>query len=185
MLVRFFGSLAQELVRVDERGAELVTEAYPRTTVELLPDWERVTGLPDPCNTAEQTTAERQAALQVRLTARGGQSRAYFIGLAATLGFDITITEFEPADCTSACDSTLWTDEATVADCESACNASLRTEGWRFVWQVNAPAVTVFEADCTSACNDPLRWWGNSALECLLRRLSPAHTFVLFSYAEG
>ncbi|MBR0860913.1 putative phage tail protein [Bradyrhizobium sp. YCK136] len=49
---------------VDGRAADLLeTESDPRKTVELLPDWERNWGLPDPCYTAPQTIAQRQAAL--------------------------------------------------------------------------------------------------------------------------
>ena len=46
---------------VDGRAADLLErESDPRLTIELLPDWERNWGLPDPCYTAPLTIDERQ-----------------------------------------------------------------------------------------------------------------------------
>jgi len=46
----------------------LEMESDPRSTIELLPDWERNFGLPDPCYTEPQSIAERQLALVMRMT---------------------------------------------------------------------------------------------------------------------
>src|SRR5262245_52023619 len=49
---------------VDSRAADLLErESDPRKTIELLPDWERAFGLPDPCLQEPQTIAERQRML--------------------------------------------------------------------------------------------------------------------------
>ena len=49
-LMALIGGLSQIWGDVDGRAADLLeTESDPRTTVELLPDWERAWGLPDPC----------------------------------------------------------------------------------------------------------------------------------------
>jgi uncharacterized protein YmfQ (DUF2313 family) len=46
---------------VDGRAADLLErESDPRTAIELLPDWERNWGLPDPCWSQARTVAERQ-----------------------------------------------------------------------------------------------------------------------------
>ena len=71
-------------------------ESDPRSTVELLPDWERNWGLPDPCYEEPQSIAERQLALVMRMTMEGGQSRQFFIDVAAMIGYTITITEYRP-----------------------------------------------------------------------------------------
>jgi Uncharacterised protein conserved in bacteria (DUF2313) len=47
---------AQELARVDQRGQDLITEADPRTTTELLPDFEKMLAL-----SGDATLAERRA----------------------------------------------------------------------------------------------------------------------------
>jgi uncharacterized protein YmfQ (DUF2313 family) len=167
MLTRILGALAAELARVDGRAWILLEEADPRTVAELFVDWERVAGLPDACAVAfggDQTFAQRRAALLGRLTTLGGQSPAYFVGLAAALGYAITITEFK---------------EHTVTD-DVAC--SLYGQAWNFAWQVNASLNTIAEITVDSTADEPLAAWGNSLLECVINRLRPAHTTVLFSY---
>ena len=80
---------------VDGRAADLLErESDPRLTIELLPDWERNWGLPDPCYTAPLTIAERQFALVQRMTIQGAQSREFFIEVAASIGYHITISEY-------------------------------------------------------------------------------------------
>lgn len=88
-------ALATELARIEGRGLDLLEEADPRTTTELLPDWERMLGLPDGCVVELlETTAERRLVITEKYTARGGQSPAYFIGQAAKLGVIATVNEF-------------------------------------------------------------------------------------------
>lgn len=159
-------ALADELARVDTSAAGLVDEADPRTTSQLLADWERVTGLPDSCVTAAQTTQERRDALVARLANLGGQSRQFFIDLAAHLGYTATITEFRP----------FQVGENAVGD-------ALHGDPWIFAWQVNTAAGQVREFRVNeSAAGDALRSWGDQLLECVLTRLKPAHTTVLFAY---
>lgn len=158
---------ADELARIDGRAADLIEEADPRTTAELLADWERVAGLPDPCVEAlagTQTTAQRRAALVATLTAIGGQSAAYYIALAASLGYTITITEHRTF---------------TV---RSKVNDPLNDLPWRFTFTVNSPLNTVRRFTVRSAVNEPLAAWGNDLIECIISRLKPAHTNVLFAY---
>lgn len=167
LLTRLLGALAAELARVDGRAQRLVEEADPRTVAELFVDWERVAGLPDACAQAfggEQTLAQRRAALVGRLTTLGGQSPAYFIGLAAALGYAITITEFR------------------VHTVNDDVEYPLIDESWTFAWQVNAALSTLTEITVESTVEDPIAAWGNSLLECVINRLKPAHTTVLFSY---
>jgi uncharacterized protein YmfQ (DUF2313 family) len=167
LLTRLLGALAAELARVDGRAQRLLEEADPRTVAELFVDWERVAGLPDACAQAfggEQTLAQRRAALVVRLTTLGGQSPAYLIGLAATLGYAITITEFR-AHCVND-------------DVEQP----LYDTAWNFAWQVNAALNTVIAITVDSTVEDPIAAWGNALLECVIKRLKPAQTAVLFSY---
>lgn len=87
VLSQFLLALADELARVDLRADDLIAEVDPRTTFEMLSDWERVFGLPAPCVPAGQTTTERRNALVAKVTAVGGQSRAYFLAIANALGY--------------------------------------------------------------------------------------------------
>lgn len=82
---------ADELARVDQRGRDLLDEADPRTTEELIEQWEAQVGLPDPCVTTPQTLDERRAAVVARLVTPLGLNEAFFIELAAAAGYTITI----------------------------------------------------------------------------------------------
>lgn len=164
-LTKLLHAMADELARVDGRAAQLIEEADPRTTAELLADWERVAGLPDACVTDAQSTAQRRAALHARLTTLGGQSVAYFVALAASLGYTVTITEFNPLSVNDNVEHPLY------------------GQPWQFAWQINAPLNTVGTLSVTDTVADPLAWWGNELLECVVDRLKPAHTHVLFAYS--
>lgn len=167
-LAKVLRAMADGLARLHARVLQLVTEADPRTTAEMLADWERAYGLPDPCLGVLPTTIqERRAALVTKITSTGGASIAYFEGLAATLGFPgITITEFKlPRSGYASCVDPLY------------------GTAWAFAWQVNAPAVTVtYARSGLTACDEPLAAWGNELLECAFEKLKPAHTIVLFAY---
>lgn len=172
-LTKLIVSLAAEFARIDARAGQLIEEADPRTTLELLPDWERVLGLPDACFAAPDNVSERRAALRQKITGLGGQSRAYFTELAARLGYFITITEHKPA--------------------RVGMFLSERLNGpeWAFAWTVH---VEPFEGDlpdeqsffAQARIGDELgvrlRGFGSIDLECAIRRASPAHTTVLFAY---
>jgi uncharacterized protein YmfQ (DUF2313 family) len=82
---------------IDGRAADLLErEANPGFTIELLPDWERAYGLPDPCFPEANTIAERQQRLLMWMRWIGGQSREYFTELLKWLGFEIHIREHAP-----------------------------------------------------------------------------------------
>lgn len=158
--------IAQEFARVDLRAEDLIAETDPRFTNELLTQWEAVAGLPDPCGDELGNTVElRRQVLTYKVTNIGGQSRQFYIDIAARLGFTVTITEFTP-----------YTVDDDVDD-------SIYGQEWIFAWQVNAPAETVREMTVDSEVDGFIRYWGNQILECNISRLKPAHTHVLFAYA--
>lgn len=190
------------LVRVYERSDasahHLLVDAFPQTAVDLLPEWEATLGLPDSCAGAADTLIERQALVVAKLLEPGGMSKAYFLKLAAALGYvDTTITEFGPTHC------------------QMSCEAPLMDESWRFVWEVNLPHETTSittqfgpthcEMDCEVPVTDVIAQlvetigphsifqvdsrsdervdsYKFGALECMFMRLKPAHTYVMFSY---
>ncbi len=163
--VKLLLALADEFARVETRGEALLEEADPNTTVELLPDWERVVGLPDTCVPGDQTSEQRRNALVARIARTGGISRQHLIDAAAYLGYTITITEFLPHSVDSDVDYPLY-----GAD-------------WAFAIQVNAPSITVHFLTVDSDVDAPLAWWGNEQLECTMRRNKPGGRFILFAYA--
>lgn len=165
--IRLLRGLSEEFARVHARAVALLNEADPRTTGEMLLDWERVAGLPDGCVIdagVDPSTEQRVAALVGRLTMLGAQSLPYFEELALSLGYTVTLSEFH------------------VHDVNDGVSVSITGEAWAHAWQVesvlNQPVF--FTVNATVA--DPLAAWSNVMLECVLNRFKPAHTVLLFSY---
>lgn len=71
----------------------LLLETDPRTTTQLLPDWERVYGLPDEGLTTATTIAERQAQLTAKVRAIGGMSKPYFKAVLEAAGYTVLIDQ--------------------------------------------------------------------------------------------
>ncbi|MBU9403577.1 YmfQ family protein [Burkholderia multivorans] len=141
----------------------LLVDAFPATTVELLPEWEATLGLPDPCAGESPSLAQRQAQVVARFTNTGGASIPYFVNYAKNLGFDISISEFTP----------FRVGQHSAGD-------SVGVEGWAHTWRINAPATTInyFRASASTA-GEPLASWGNAILMCEMNALKPAHTLVI------
>jgi uncharacterized protein YmfQ (DUF2313 family) len=161
-------TLMPSWARLHERANNLLVDAFPCSTTELLPEWEASLGLPDPCTGQLETLQQRTAAVCAKFAARGGQSVNYYIELAAAHGYTITITQYA----------------AFRVDINSA-DDPLYDEAWDFAWMVTAPttSITYFSAD-VSLADEPLEWWGNEQLECLIRAAAPAHTIVMFQYVD-
>lgn len=180
-LVRTIQGLAYYYGFVDARAADLLErESDPRQTIELLPDWERAWGLPDPCLAEPLTVGDRQLALVLKMTMLGGQSRAFFTTLAAALGYEIFIREYAPwmfgiSECGETDDGTgYWRWEIGPPE-------------MRFYWTVSVNSVrhTWWQYGFAELGVDPhLRIALASDLECLFRRYKPAHTEVIFDYSE-
>ncbi|EHH68370.1 bacteriophage tail protein [Gluconobacter morbifer G707] len=151
--------------RLAEADADLLTEIFPSTTRELLPEWEKSTGLPDPCAGESPSFTQRRAQVVARLTDNGGCSKSYFIAFASALGFDITITEYAPARA------------GLFRAGEPAYG-----ESWAFAWTVSAPGYTpIYFRAGSSAAGEALASWGNAVLECEIKERAPAHTVPLFA----
>lgn len=170
-LTKLLGAMADELATIHNRAEALIEEADPRTTLELLPDWERMLGLPDGCTELADTLQERRQAVVSRLTLLGGQSIAYFTAVALSLGYeDIAIEEFRPSVC-------------GIAMCGYPLGG---THSIRHYWRVVVPGPRLTYARCgVSQCGDLLLNIDRADdLECLLGRLKPAQSNLIFSY-EG
>ncbi len=176
----------------------LNVEAYPPISSLLLPDWERVLGLPEPCFPIALTVEERRAAVLEKLQRRpGGASRAYFFQLARRLGYhedgpspyqlpmmlpgqlgrlrQISITEYRPF-------------MAGVSRCADATWQIAHPE-IRFYWRVHVPDPRLTWFRCGGgggrSGQDPhLTIRRAEDLECVFQTYKPAHTVCLFAY-EG
>jgi uncharacterized protein YmfQ (DUF2313 family) len=156
--------------RLHQRLNDLIGMIFPceQQPPELLAEWEATLGLPDPCIGELDTVRERINAVCVKFSARGGQSKDYFIAIAAALGVEITITEFRPFEVGL-----------------NRAGDPLYGEAWAHAWEVNFPSTPMgYFSTGISTAGDPLRTWGNKIIECVLDALKPAHTILIFSYGS-
>lgn len=157
--------LAPTYARNTGRGNNLIVDAFPGTTAELITEWEKTLGLPDPCAGIAPTLLQRRAQVLARFAKTGGQNADYFIALAAELGYAVTITEFLPSRFGMKFGDPFGGDD------------------WAYTWQINAPLVSQdFFLFGQNSFGDPFSTFGNAVLECELKRVKPAHTILIFSY---
>lgn len=170
VLQGFWRAVAGAVWAVHNRaGALTEIEGFPPTALELLPEWEAVFGLPDPCLGQFPTTAARQAEVAERLAATGGQSIAYFTQLAALLGATIRVTEYAPFR--FGIDSF---------------GEPLRNQSWAYAWLVTVAGTTLqWFTWGVSSWSQPFWSVPGGAVVCELQRLAPAHTILFFSAASG
>ncbi|MEG6417470.1 DUF2313 domain-containing protein [Enterobacter asburiae] len=160
-------ALAKSFQRVDASAISLLAGGFPATALELLPEWEESLGLTDNCTIGETYTIERRRqAVVARLVGKGSLSKQFYIDLAKTLGYEITIDEYRQA-----------------RSGFSVCGEALNGQDWPFTWRVNAQQTTYVQARAgVTFCGEPLATWGNKILECSLNQLAPPFTILLFSY---
>ncbi|PKP89340.1 MAG: phage tail protein [Alphaproteobacteria bacterium HGW-Alphaproteobacteria-16] len=169
-LGRLLAAWADEFARVDARVDQLLAEYDPRQAYELIDAWEAALGLPDPCTSGATSLSARQTNVWRKLAFVGGQTPAFYIALAASLGFEIEVHEFDP----------------DVDDYDASLAAEVAAGRWRYIWRVhvlNAGEFTYFRM------GDPFGGQfveGDAAfdLECIIAAARPAHTHVIFTYPE-
>ncbi len=97
---------AAEYARVEQRGWDLLNEVDPRTTRELMPDWERFFELP---GTASEE--QRRKELIAEWLAGGSLSREDIDALLKVLGITASVHYWRPFRCgVSMCGDQLATD---------------------------------------------------------------------------
>ena len=187
-LMRTIDGLAQSWGDpVDRRAADLLEiESDPRTTHELLPDWERAWGLPDPCLPVPSTEEQRRIALVEKMTRMGGQSRQWYYQFSrAIVGTKIYIQEFAPFTCgISQVGDTRPGPEGEWE--EGHYRWEIGRPEIRFYWRVRPLGKTLhwFRCGRDNCGEDPhCKITPDVALECILTRLKPAHTHIVFDYS--
>jgi uncharacterized protein YmfQ (DUF2313 family) len=196
--------------RVNARQANLLIDAFPLSTVELLPEWEATLGLPDPCLGPAPTVQQRQAQVLSRFTDPGGQSIGRLTAVAASLGYTVAITEYAPfragiSRCGDAITGTIY----FVTGVVHVAIVNLNSLSWSHALKVTAlkeptrlfltghsasgdpladwsgtaiAPIVPFRAG-TGRSGDPLESWGAAVLECELRRIAPAQSALIFAYS--
>lgn len=164
--VRAVSCYAPTFQRLSDTAVGLLVDAFPATTVDLLLEWEASLRLPDPCAGPSPTLQARRAQVVARFTNSGGQSVAFFVAFAASLGYSVTVTQYAPFRVEQA-----------------ACGHPLGGEEWAHTWAINSSlnTITRFRVG-QSSVGEPLVSWSNRVLECELAQAKPAHTYLQFHY---
>ncbi|WP_048796280.1 MULTISPECIES: YmfQ family protein [Serratia] len=81
------------LQQVEDAARCVALGIVPLQINELIPDWERVLALTPAPDASPQ---ERLTLIKAKINTTGGLSRPYFINLAKSLGYTITIDEPQP-----------------------------------------------------------------------------------------
>lgn len=141
----------------------------PFNANNMLADWERVLGIPSDITMLYQLRLE--LVLQ-KLAGMGGLSIAYFIGLATSMGYIITIIEGAG-------------DIFRAGRNRASDRISSAESMW--LWRVNvrsvAQKVYYFRAGL-SRTSDRLRIYTDPVIEAVFNDLKPAFTLCVFSYTE-
>lgn len=158
---RLVRALAEEFARIDARAGALIDEILPSSTSELLVDWERAAGLPDPCLQDISSESIRRMSLEQRLASQPDLSAAFLVAAAKAVGFDVEIRLFEPS---------------AVGDFQAGDELADWTQ--YFYFDVVTDSIVEIEPELGSfRAGDPLgELIGSEELECIVARLKPAHT---------
>ena len=161
-------AIAKEFGRIDARSADLMREAFLATFHEALADWEQTLNLPDECLGPTGTVAERKAMVRVRLLELGGQTPAYYVQLAARLGYP----------------------NARVQELRAPRFGTSRFGRDRFgSWDAQFMWVLHAGQRLAGGARFGLSVWGErfgsnpaDALVCVIRRAAPAHTIEFVNF---
>jgi uncharacterized protein YmfQ (DUF2313 family) len=174
-------ALAQEPARIEKRLENFLNEMDPRTTSEMLDNWERLLNIPDECTPADASTviSDRRLRIMQKLTTGGGQNGAFYLLLAQQLGYDsslFSVNSFNDFKVGFSAVGEALTN-ATDSDGEET--------GWPHTFRVEAPAEFVqrFRVG-RSTVGQKLVLPENTTLECVMRKFAPAHSTVLFAFGE-
>ena len=199
----FWRAVAAWAADLNARDFELATQTFPSAITSSLPDWEAEYGLPDNCSSGLGGSAARVAAVRGRFGAVGGSSPAYFVCLAKSVGYDITIEEptqflIDASECAgdSLSESWLICDDGEIGDDGQPIEGFALppdTPGdqvsdlsvWKsWIVHVGSLGETWFRVDEGEIDFDPLEGFLPAPdLECLLRRQAPRHTELVFDYS--
>lgn len=94
MRQRFWLACADEFARASQRQDDLLREALPLTTVEMIDVWEASWGITP---AAGDTLEERRAAVVSRMLANGNQNASFYELVGDNFGLTVTVEKYRPS----------------------------------------------------------------------------------------
>jgi uncharacterized protein YmfQ (DUF2313 family) len=136
-------ALAQRLAAAHEALLRIFArDLYPRTTVDLIAEWEAACGLPDECTPPPQTLQERQGRVVAVLTVQPNSTLEHLRLVAEALGYPgVLLTETGPYEITVETPNPRWTYFRTGASrCGDLLGSLARAEDLECVLRRQKPA---------------------------------------------
>ncbi|MCR4530223.1 YmfQ family protein [Acinetobacter venetianus] len=160
--------LAKSFQQMDKDAVQLLIEAFPSTTTDLIDEWNETVGIPDTCFGAPESIEQNRQYIVAKLIADGGQTVNYYKSIAASLGLNIKIREFSGSTPGTGAPSGFIT----------------HFDHWAHTWQVrldvNSPSILEFSGNLEAITQSQVY----QALSCLLARYKPAHTQFYISVVD-
>ena len=167
-ILELIDKLSIEMARTDERIFALYNEMDPNSVTELVPEWEKVMDLPDPCLGPSPSFDDRVAQVRERLISVGQQKPAYFVSIAQKQGYknakviEVFAPRFHKSRFGAARFGTWLQQFFWVLETGSRLASGRRFGMARFGQRFGDIA--------------------GDALECVIHRYAPAHTHYIIEY---
>lgn len=152
----------RQLDRSEADATLLLREMFPDNTVDYLTTWEKLLGV-IPASDAKRS--ERINEILYRLRSLGRLDIQFFIDIAATVGYAITIIELKPL-------MAGWAQSGQ----------EVMAEYVRWIWCVTiSDGFTQYARAGAAAAGEPIEWYRDKRhLDDIFNDLKPAHTLVIF-----
>lgn len=168
LLLALLEGMAEELARIDGRSTQLIQEADPRTADELLEDWLRVVGVPDPCTVYALGAEDEKAQLLQKLTRQVGQNADFWLEIAQTLGYSTAqVLEYRE----------FRVDDNSVGD-------PLYDAKWKHTFTVQVAEPLIYFRAGEARAGEYLTRSSAELLNCTLQKSKPAHTVAFVGFQE-
>lgn len=152
---KVLAGLAKSYERHNERANSLLVDAFPTSTIELLPEWEASLGLPLAAAGPNPSIAARQTLVVARLIGAWGISVPDLQQYARLLGYEVTVTQHAPFRCG-----------------QSRCGDGLGAVEQMFWLSVTATSTTLM----------PFGGYGPAVLQAELTRVAPPYCVLSFNF---
>lgn len=152
---RLLAGLTASYEAQNARANNLLIDGFPRTTNELLPEWEATLGLPSSAAGPAPTLLARQLLVVARFVGAGGLSIPLFTKYAALLGFSVSIQGGAPFRCGQSRSG------QAVGGAEQMYALTVATTG---------------------ATSTPFGAYGPAVLQSELQRIAPPHAVLIFKF---
>lgn len=161
-------AMAVEFTRVELRKQALFKELNPTSTSEMIPEWEKLLGIPNKATgpISQLTYQARKKFIFTFYTMTGGSRAEYYKRVIKSFGFDVEIKEIK----------NFRVGLSRVGD-------PLTNGNWRNAIEVRASNVPEFKFRVgQSAVGDPLVVRSNELIKNIMEEIKPAHVVCIYTF---